>query len=167
MKRFYIFQALVLFALPVVAEPQAQRPKATAADPWAVTTEDDVMVLDVYRRAAGNLDDKLRAAILEDRKRVKARVGETPAAAVKPRWILVDNRDQNGALIGKTLADLSVITKYDIPTGSSDVLLYEGGFATVRTQATPEIKAFLAQHFAATDLSTQAVPAAVKEARAK
>ena len=39
MIRFYIFQALTLFALPVVAEPQA-RPKATAADVWARWTRE-------------------------------------------------------------------------------------------------------------------------------
>ncbi len=145
---------------------QAQaRPKATAADVWAVTQEDDNTAILTFLSTTGDNTAKVRAAVRVDRERVKARVGEAPATVVKPRWIYVDNRNENGALIGKTLVDLSVITKYDIPIGSSDVLLYEGGFVTVRTPATPEIKAFLNQHFGATDLSTQAVPAA--EARTK
>jgi len=145
---------------------QAQaRPKATAADPWAVTTEDDVMVLDVYRRAAGNLDDKLRAAILEDRKRVKARVGEAPAASKPSTWIYLDGRDQNGAPTGKTLIDLSRVTSVDIPIWEGNIVLYETGFATVKTPKTPALEAHLRTHFAATDLSTQAVPTA--EAKVK
>jgi len=163
MRRFYVLQALVLFVLPVVAEPQS-RPKATAADPWAITQEDDNTAILTFLSTTGDNTAKVRAAVRVDRERVKARVVEAPAV-VKPRWILVDNRNENGALIGKTLVDLNVITKYDVPSGLSDVLLYVGGFVTVRTPATPEIKAFLAQHFAATDLSTQAVPAA--EARVK
>lgn len=158
-----------LFILPVVtlaalAEPQAQRPKATA-DPWAVTTEDDVMVLDVYRRAAGNLDDKLRAAILEDRKRVKTRVGEAPATPKPSTWIYMDGRDNDGKPTGKTLIDLSRVTSLDIPLGEGNIVLYETGFATVKTPKTPALEAHLRAYFGATDLSTQAVPAA--EARAK
>lgn len=155
-----------LFTLPVIAEPQA-RPKATAADPWAVTTEDDVMVLDVYRRAAGNLDDKLRAAVRVDRERVKARVGEAPATPKPSTWIYLDGRDTDGKPTGKTLIDLSRVTSADIPIGDGNIVLYETGFATVRTPKTSALEAHLRAHFAATDLSTQAVPAAAIKTEGK
>jgi hypothetical protein len=164
MKRLYVFEALVLFALPVLAEPQA-RPKATAADPWAVTQEDDNTAILTFLSTTGDNTAKVRAAVRVDRERVKARVGEAPATAKPSTWIYLDGRDNDGKPTGKTLIDLSRVTSADIPIGDGNIVLYETGFATVRTPKTPALEAHLRAHFAATDLSTQAVPAA--EARAK
>jgi len=161
-----------LYTLPVVTlvaigPPQAQRPKASAVDPWAVTQEDDNTAILTFLSTTGDNTAKIRAAVRVDRERVKARVGEIAPAPKPSTWIYLDGRDNDGKPTGKTLIDLSRVTSADIPPGDGNIVLYETGFATVKTPKTPALEAHLRAYFGPVDLSTQAVPAAVKEGGAK
>jgi len=108
MRHFYIFQALALPVVAVVAEPQAQRPKATAVDVWAVTTDDDNTAQLTYLATSGDSVTKLRAAIRRDRELVKARVDilREPPAAV--RFLSIEPLLENMGELDLTGIDLII-----------------------------------------------------------
>lgn len=139
---------------PLVAAAFARsvRPAESAPDPWAVTADDDAAVLDVYRRAAGNLDDKLRSAVKADRLRVKSRVGAETARPARRVWL---DRAEEGKVVGRQLVDLDVYTSVDIPTGDGDILFYESGFATTRAPKTPAVESHLRAYYGAADLGSK------------
>jgi hypothetical protein len=129
---------------PLVAAAFARsvRPAESAPDPWAVTADDDAAALDVYRRAAGNLDDKLRSAVKADRLRVKSRVVAETARPARRVWL--DTTD------GKALIDLNVYTSVVI--GATEVEFRESGFTTLRVPRSDAVVSHLRAYYGGVEL---------------
>ena len=126
----------------VVAASQAP-PRPAEPDPWSITAEDDAAVLATYRTAAGNLDDKLRAAVKADRARLKARVVVQSAKPARRVWLTVDG--------GQTLIDLDVYTS--VVVGATEVEFRESGFTTLRVPRTDGLVAHVRAYYGGVDLN--------------
>lgn len=134
-----------VIGVPLAVATFAQAVRPVEPDPWSITAEDDAAVLDVYRKAAGNLDDKLRAAVKADRARLKSRVVVESAKPSRRVWL--DTSD------GKALVDLDVYTSVIIT--DKEVEFRESGFTTLRAPKTAALTAHLRAYYGAVDLAEQ------------
>lgn len=126
----------------VVGASQAP-PRPAEPGPWSITAEDDAAVLATYRTAAGNLDDKLRAAVKADRARLKARVVVQSAKPARRVWLTVDG--------GQTLVDLDVYTS--VVVGTTEVEFRESGFTTLRVPRTDAVVAHVKAYYGGAELN--------------
>ena len=131
-----------IIGVPLAVATFAQAVRPVEPDPWSITAEDDAAVLDVYRKAAGNLDDKLRAAVKADRARLKARAVVQPAKPARRVWLTVDG--------GQTLIDLDVYTS--VVVGATEVEFRESGFTTLRVPRSDGLVAHVRAYFGGVEL---------------
>ena len=143
---------LGLGSLPGSAAPQIKQ--VVAADPWAVTSEDDNAAILTYLSTTGDVAVKVRAAIRADRLKVKARVPAVevqPEADAVPSRIMVD-RINDDLTTSKHVLDLAAYDSVDF-AADGRVVFGIGGFNVVKVKGTAALGEHLKGYYKYADVS--------------